>query len=428
MHNFGNLYKTELKKILSKRAVWIMLVIGMTLLIIAGISNVLPFGIGGQYDFPDGTSMSAYEFYQQQKKTGEEITGQKMDDALLQRMRAEMTDFLKDKQDLPYAETTGSKEYRGVWFAAEKLGYEDLLSKLYTQFQDASFEVVRANGHAEDPNRLLMEVNAAGYYQAVRDNLDYAFLRDGLSEEEAEYWSEKYDSQSVPFAYGYARGYSGFIQLFYVYIWFAFLLIAVSLAGVFSEEVSHRTDAMILSTRNGRKPVSLAKLCAGITVGVLEMTVILGVNLAVCLLTFGHGGWNAPLLMVIQSTAWDLTVGQGILIFVGLALVLAMVFAAVTMLLSQILGSSVSVLAVQIGILLLGLFGIPDSLGIISQLWSIRPTNFLMYYAFSKYRLFSIGSHFLNVFQAAGILYPLLIAAAVPITYVSYQRMQVKSR
>ena len=29
MHNFGNLYKTELKKILSKRAVWIMLVIGI---------------------------------------------------------------------------------------------------------------------------------------------------------------------------------------------------------------------------------------------------------------------------------------------------------------------------------------------------------------------------------------------------------------
>ena len=60
--------------------------------------------------------------------------------------------------------------------------------------------------------------------------------------------------------------------------------------------------------------------------------------------------------MVIQSTAWDLTVGQGILIFIGLALALAMVFAAVTMLLSQILGSSTGVLAVQIGILLLGIF------------------------------------------------------------------------
>jgi len=417
MHNLGSLYKTELKKILSKRAVWITLVIGMALLIIAEISNIHPFGIGGRYDFPDGTSMSAYEFYQQQKKTSEEITGQKLDDVLLQKMRTEMKEFLKDKQDLPYAETTGSKEYRGIWFAAEKLGYEDLLSKLYTQFQDA-----------EDPNMLLMESDAAGYYQAVRDNLDYVFSQERLSEEETAYWSEKYDRQSIPFAYGYARGYSGFIQMFYVYIWFVFLLIAVSLAGVFSEEVSHRTDAMILSTRNGRKPVSLAKLCAGITVGLLEMAVVLGVNLAVCLITFGHEGWNTPLLMVIQSTAWDLTVGQGVLIFIGLAFVLAMVFAAVTMLLSQILGSSTGVLAVQIGILLLGIFNIPDSLGIISQFWAIRPTNFLMYYAFSEYRLFNFGGHFLNAFQAAGLLYPLLIAAAVPITYVSYQRMQVKSR
>ena len=417
MHNFGSLYKTELKKILSNRAIWITLVIGMLLLITAGISNILPFGIGGRYDFPDGTSMSAYEFYQQQKKTSEEITGQKLDDALLQRMRTEMKEFLKDKQDLPHEETTGSKEYRGIWFAAEKLGYEDLLSKLYSQFEDA-----------EDPNMLLMESDAAEYYQAIRDNLDYVFSQDGLSEEETAYWSEKYDRQSVPFAYGYARGYSSFIQMFFVYIWFVFLLIAVSLAGVFSEEVSHRTDAIILSTRNGRKPVSLAKLFAGITVGILEMAIVLGVNLAVCLITFGHGGWDTPLLMVIQSTAWDLTVGQGVLLFIGLAFVLAMVFAAVTMLLSQILGSSTGVLAVQIGILLLGIFNIPDSLGIISQFWAIRPTNFLMYYAFSEYRLFNIGSHFLNVFQAAGILYPLLIAAAVPITYVSYQRMQVKSR
>ena len=60
--------------------------------------------------------------------------------------------------------------------------------------------------------------------------------------------------------------------------------------------------------------------------------------------------------MVIQSTAWDLTVGQEVLIFIGLVFVLAMVIAAVTMLLSQILGSSTGVLAVQIGILLLGIF------------------------------------------------------------------------
>ena len=57
--------------------------------------------------------------------------------------------------------------------------------------------------------------------------------------------------------------------------------------------------------------------------------------------------------MVIQSTAWDLTVGQGIFILIGLARLLAVISAAVTMLLSQIPGSSTGVLAVQTGILLL---------------------------------------------------------------------------
>ena len=57
--------------------------------------------------------------------------------------------------------------------------------------------------------------------------------------------------------------------------------------------------------------------------------------------------------MVIQSTPWDLTVGQGIFISIGLARLLAVISAAVTMLLSQIPGSSTGVLAVQTGILLL---------------------------------------------------------------------------
>ena len=417
MHNFVSLYKFELKKILSKRAIWIMLVIGMTLLIMAGISSALPWGIGGEYDFPDGTSVTRYEFYQQEKKTGEKITGEKIDDALLEKVRNEMTDFLKDKQDLHYAETTGSKEYRGVWFAAQKLGYEDLMSKLYTQFQGN-----------EDPNRLLMEASAAEYYQAVRDNLDYVFFRDGLSEEETKYWSRKFDSQSIPISYGYAHGYSVFIQMFYIYIWFIFLLNIVSLAGVFSEETLYRTDAMILSTRNGREPVSLAKLCAGITVGVSEMVIVLGVNLAACLIALGKGGWNAPLLMVIQSTAWNLTVGQAITILIGMAPMLAVIFATATMLLSQVIGNSAGVMAVQVGIFFIGLFGIPKSFGIISQLWSIRPTYCLNYGAFSEYRLFNFCGRFINVFQAAGILYPIMIAGMIPITYISYQRMQVKSR
>ncbi|MBO4844815.1 MAG: hypothetical protein J5525_00660 [Lachnospiraceae bacterium] len=158
------------------------------------------------------------------------------------------------------------------------------------------------------------------------------------------------------------------------------------------------------------------------------MVIVLGVNLAACLIALGKGGWNAPLLMVIQSTAWNLTVGQAITILIGMAPMLAVIFATATMLLSQVIGNSAGVMAVQVGIFFIGLFGIPKSFGIISQLWSIRPTYCLNYGAFSEYRLFNFCGRFINVFQAAGILYPIMIAGMIPITYISYQRMQVKSR
>jgi hypothetical protein len=51
--------------------------------------------------------------------------------------------------------------------------------------------------------------------------------------------------------------------------------IATTLSGVFSDEAQLHTDALIFSSRNGKKRLAAAKLLAGITVGIFETLVVL---------------------------------------------------------------------------------------------------------------------------------------------------------
>ncbi|MBR2593405.1 MAG: hypothetical protein IKD83_02120 [Firmicutes bacterium] len=413
MSNTGTLYKMELKKILMKKIVWIMLAIGIVMF----ISNVLPIIGENNIVFPDGTSMSVYEAIRIQKNTSESISGKKIDDSLLNKMRNDIRAFLADKEDLPYKGRNKSDTYPGIWFAARKLGYEDFMTKLYNQF-----------GDADDPNKKIMECTAGEYYRMVRDNLDYTFENEGVTEEEKAFWIQKFSGSGSDITYEYAAGWNEFADPFVIYIWFAFLLISVSLAGTFSEENAFRTDAVILSAKNGRTPVCLAKLWAGITVAAVEMVLIIGINMAVCLGTYGIGGWNAPLIMIAPYTAWNITVGQAFTLLIWLSLVMSVVFAVFTMFLSRLSGKSMAVIAVQFAIFFICLFSIPNNQGLISRLWEIRPTGFLNIYTFMEYRLFKIRGSYLDVFQMGTVIYIIIIAALIPVICHTYKHMQIKSR
>lgn len=62
----------------------------------------------------------------------------------------------------------------------------------------------------------------------------------------------------------------------YIIGWILVLIIAIALSGVFADEKTYRTDALVLSSKNGRIPVCIAKIFSGITFAVLETIILLG--------------------------------------------------------------------------------------------------------------------------------------------------------
>ncbi len=97
MNNLGTLYKVEIKKILSKKAVWIMFSIGMTFLLLTALSELF----FNNHSFPDGSHMSASEYQAIQREKANEISKGPIDDKMLGEMRSTLHSFLaKHEKDM----------------------------------------------------------------------------------------------------------------------------------------------------------------------------------------------------------------------------------------------------------------------------------------------------------------------------------------
>ena len=97
-----------------------------------------------------------------------------------------------------------------------------------------------------------------------------------------------------------------------------------------------------------------------------------------------------------------------------------------TMLLSVITQNQPAVTCGLLGYLIVDMFAnLPDRFGVIQKIWLLRPNAVLMNTGFTNYRLTHLaGRLFLN-FQAAPVIYTVIIVAALLIGRRKYRRLQV---
>lgn len=126
----------------------------------------------------------------------------------------------------------------------------------------------------------------------------------------------------------------------------ALALLLAAVAPLFSEEVACHTEAMLLAARHGRGKLVYAKLLAGLllTVGGLVLFTLLNLLMYGC--AYGFGGYSVPVqFSVMQSTfPYTASFGQYMLLQFGVQLLSLCALAAVLMLLSALLRSSLPVL------------------------------------------------------------------------------------
>lgn len=212
------------------------------------------------------------------------------------------------------------------------------------------------------------------------------------------------------------------------------LIVILICSRIFSGETSQNTNSLLLSTKNGRTKLTLAKFISASFVSTAVFVFVHGVSLLIFGNYYGFSGWDSSLQTNFYYKMFDFPILLNMMQVYLLALVLqlaGMYFAVgVTMFISSLTKSPFTALAIG-----LGTFFAPQLLtelfkeGVISKLLHLFPIN--NYDVTNVLRLLSSkGDFFLNGFVpnillvASVMLFVKLIAELA--TYLRMQYLQVK--
>ena len=253
-------------------------------------------------------------------------------------------------------------------------------------------------------------------HDVINDAIDL-----GVNQNEIDTWLTSYDSIDKPIEYSYALSYTNILDVLFIIGWALIINNSVALSGVFADEKTNKTDALILSARQGGMPICIAKTMASITVSIAQALILLGGCFGVMFSVYGACGWNSMIQNIIPSSPWNITIGQMVMIYFGLAIVSSIFFAMTNLLISHLTSSAVATMAIHAAIIFAGLFNVPPKLGVISKIWQLRPTMPLYYGTFCN--TFMYGR--LNNVEASFLVFITSIALMILFLNLTYNRSQI---
>lgn len=192
------------------------------------------------------------------------------------------------------------------------------------------------------------------------------------------------------------------------------MLLVLGLAGIFSSEYSSNIAPLLLSTKNGKRKLTIAKILAGV---IYATVVFIFVSLLyfVPSLTIGLENGNLPLntLKGFSSTPYDITILQYYLSTLAISFVGTIIFALAIIFVSLLIRSNMISFAVS-----LGLYFVPALLMGLPLPSLIQ--NILVSLSFSELiRAASVFGEFItfNIFGNA-VLYPYMAIVAMVVLLI----------
>lgn len=382
MNNMFSLYRFEVRKILCRR---------MTAVVLLAVSLLM-------------FAMNVGEYAAGSKLVNREeavLAGRPVNDEMLEEMRAAAE---------PKTFTAEDGTPMIVGMAVNDPAYRPLLDYLY---------VIGGNFDK------AYSMTEAGLKERFDGVVSEALQTQYLTDAEKDYWAERYAASPMPLTYGKIQnGWGDATCIIYVVAILSMICIAATLSGVFSEEMHLRTDALLFSSRNGKKRLLTVKLLAGMTVGVLETAVVLLVCVVTEFAVSGFGGGETSVRFFVGPTAMDMSIRRAFFIYVGIMLVIGLLMSVFAMCLSQVLRNSVAVVAVMMGFWLISMVNFPYSWRFVSQICSYLPVTFLGSWTFSDYRTVGFAGRLFTILQVAPVLYLLTAVGLGIVTKISYDRYQ----
>lgn len=409
---FGTLYRYELKKILTRPYVLLLLVlmVGVTLFL-----NVKPLLAQEEvaYAEEDGTlvfvTVSRYEAIQLERRFSQEDTGCLLDNEAALEMR-ELNRSYQESATVP------------TFILLNRFLVQDGIAITYfNPLWDGTDQMADLT------------------YKAIAYTQEEEYQNQRLTQEEINYWKEERAEIDTPYTLGYAKGYSGILRLAYWLNLMVLPFVFVCLCGSFSDDHVYKTWPILTSSKHGRKSLVLARLAAGETLAGGAILMLFAITAAIQFWVHGAQGANTPIqLLELESvllgypdvrlcdSSRAMTAGQGVLVTIGMSLLIILFAGALAMLLSKLFRRAIPALALPLGLLLGSLFlesplfyfyG-PDR--IYTQIWSYVPIHRMSPEFLLDERLVSLGGIQLESITVSFCLYGLLALLAMALCFWLY--------
>ena len=379
------LYKFELRKIINRKILWItggILLMGLLLWGLA--SAVLP-----QSREYSTVSLSGLEMNRAEREAAEQIAGRKIDQKLLDEMQPAYEEFIVDgdyKKALPYL---------------------DIYNFIGT----------------------VLETNASAEILNCDSDTFYAMLNTKLEANTMAGREENISYNEPLFYQGYFDGWRQMASMMKVLACMEIMFIAICLSTVFTVEHTRKTDQIILCSRFGKKRLYFAKLMAGLTVGIAFTLILSLLMFGIIAFLYGFDGYNTILQFVLMRP-FNLTLGQAVMILIGLSFAGAILVSVFTMALSELTKNSVGTIGIIAGILILTMFimEMPANLKILSEIWYMLPSNLVSLNGAFRYSMFLLGEGAMPSYQIAPIVYFAMAIIFSIIGKIVYNRYQISGR
>lgn len=410
---FETLYRYELKKILTRPYILLLLLVmvGVTIFL-----NVKPLLAQEEvaYAEEDGTlvfdTVSRYEAIQLERRFSKEDAGCLLDNEAALEMR---------ELNLSYQESATVPTFI-------------LLNRFLVQ---DGIAITYFNPLWDGTDQM-----ADLTYKAIAYTQEEEYQNQRLTQEEINYWKEERAEIDTPYTLGYAKGYSGILRLAYWLNLMVLPFVFVCLCGSFSDDHVYKTWPILTSSKHGRKSLVLARLAAGETLAGGAILMLFAITAAIQFWVHGAQGANTPIqLLELESvllgypdvrlcdSSRAMTAGQGVLVTIGMSLLIILFAGALAMLLSKLFRRAIPALALPLGLLLLSLIFGPSYYSRLQvQIWSYFPSYRITEELLLDERLVSLGGVQLDCITMSVWLYGLLAILCLVWCFMLYQRHVVE--
>lgn len=402
MKNLGVLYRFEVKKIGSRKIVWITAFL-MVLVVLISVGSPL---LGAVY--VDGVMTETnYQAFQLDKAYQLELDGRSINQELLAQMQAGYDKIPEDAES--YITT---KEYQ-----------------TYARPYSAIFQFVRRATGMTVAEAMQWTAEEQDMYAKRQQALEEAWEDALLTRAEKDFWQSQEERLVWPLTFRYQEGWALLFDGVYTLGIVTIVAVAVCLAGVFPDEHTRKTDQQTLSSKYGRGVLYLAKYLAGISFSVGLAFLFVTTALLEAVILYGADGFSSSFQLLYPKYSYPLSMGGAVLICFGVIVLAAALTGAFVMMLSAFLHSSIGTLSAVVGMVILDMFfSVPEQYRVFYQLWSYLPSEMVGVWNLFTLRTVPVFGRCLLSWQVVPVLYLFLGALFCCIGTRAYVRYQVSGR